>query len=83
METAMGVLGWTPRTFWEASPLEFRAAYRGKLRSLGVNPDDKKSDDRKLGRPTLTEEEMWECQRQVQTMEPYVRERSGVTDYSR
>ena len=25
----MGVLGWTPKTFWKSTPYEFRAAFDG------------------------------------------------------
>ena len=31
MKVALGVLGWTPETFWNATPHEFWAAVEGRL----------------------------------------------------
>jgi hypothetical protein len=39
MEAALGVMGWTPRQFWSATPIELRSALRGWERSQGVDPD--------------------------------------------
>lgn len=40
MSLALGVLKWTPETFWAATLVEFDAAMLGHMESLGVDPDD-------------------------------------------
>ncbi len=36
MSSAMGVLRWTPKEFWQATMFEYTAAMRGHLLSKGV-----------------------------------------------
>ncbi len=36
METALGLLGWPPETFWRATPGELVAAYEGFLSAHGL-----------------------------------------------
>lgn len=36
MDVAFNVLGWTPETFWRATPNEFWAAYNGRLERLAA-----------------------------------------------
>jgi len=36
MAVALGILGWTPETFWRASLLEYAAAVRGKRIANGA-----------------------------------------------
>lgn len=38
MEVALGVLGWTPDTFWSATYREFSNAWAGKARMEGWGP---------------------------------------------
>lgn len=35
MRMALGVLGWSPSTFWNSTPHEFIAAYEGKHGEFG------------------------------------------------
>lgn len=37
MSSAMGVLGWTPDTFWKATFYDFTAAMKGHLISSGAD----------------------------------------------
>lgn len=37
MEAAFALLGWTPETFWRATPKEFAAAYDGVLALKGLS----------------------------------------------
>lgn len=39
-ELGLGVLGWTPYQFWDATPYELRYALRGWQRSQGIDPDN-------------------------------------------
>lgn len=45
MSSALGVLRWTPKEFWQATMFEYTAAMRGHLLSKGVKLDQ-------LGGPT-------------------------------
>ena len=55
MELGMGVIGWTPDTFWRATPIELRSALRGWQRSQGVNPDDGKQVGHGMSEREVTE----------------------------
>ncbi len=39
LEVALGVIGWSPRVFWQATPHEFWAAFAGWRRAHGVDRD--------------------------------------------
>lgn len=39
MSSALGVLRWTPKEFWQATMFEYTAAMRGYLLSKGVKLD--------------------------------------------
>ncbi|MFQ5954702.1 MAG: phage tail assembly chaperone [Kiloniellales bacterium] len=39
LEAAMGVIGWSPETFWAATPREFWAAFAGWRRAHGMDGD--------------------------------------------
>jgi len=59
MRIALGVLGWTPETFWKSTPHEFVAAYEGSIGDFGQEKihraefkkllDDVKEADKKNG----------------------------------
>jgi hypothetical protein len=50
MKAALGILGWSPREFWQATPHEFNAAIEGLNEKNG-------------GGSRLTEEQVAELQR--------------------
>ncbi|MHC2315147.1 hypothetical protein ACVIHC_002193 [Bradyrhizobium diazoefficiens] len=37
LASALGVLGWSPDTFWKATSYEYTAAMKGHLLAKGVN----------------------------------------------
>lgn len=43
MEVALGVLGWRPATFWDATYLEFSSAYAGFCRFHRIGPFERGS----------------------------------------
>jgi hypothetical protein len=44
MASSMGVLRWSPDTFWSATFYEFTAAMKGYLAAKGVKGDDSAMD---------------------------------------
>ena len=56
MQWALGVLGWSPKQFWSATPIELRCAIKGWKIANGV---DEEAILRK-GRPVLTKNEIEE-----------------------
>jgi hypothetical protein len=50
MSSAMGILRWTPETFWRATMYEYTAAMKGHLVAKGV----------KFSEPSMTREEVAE-----------------------
>lgn len=54
----MGMLGWTPDTFWHATPIEFANALDGKLEMMGV-----KKGKTSKGGPKLSRDECRELER--------------------
>lgn len=44
METALGILGWSPSEFWSANITEYALAVRGYCRKNGLSVDKPKLD---------------------------------------
>ncbi|MET4294712.1 hypothetical protein ABIB06_006545 [Bradyrhizobium sp. LB8.2] len=40
MSSAMGILMWSPKEFWDATVYEYTSAMKGYLRSKGINTVD-------------------------------------------
>lgn len=55
MQWALGVLGWSPKQFWSATPIELRCAINGWKIANGV---DEETTDK--GQPILSKNEIEE-----------------------
>ena len=55
MQWALGVLGWAPKDFWSATPVELKHAIKGWKSSNGIDEDASVSNKKILSRSEVDE----------------------------